>query len=57
MRHRVWHTIFITFCSGSEIFQKRAPVHSKTTAFSMFRVYQYYLVVALKQRCIEETAH
>ena len=52
----VRHKIFLIFCCDCEIFQKHPPIRSKIklifSSKPMFRVYQNYLVVTLKRRCI-----
>ena len=56
----VRHKIFV---GGGEIFQKHAPVHRKMKLYffyiilSCFMYIECYLVVILKQSCIEETAY
>jgi len=42
------------FFGGSEIFQQRSTVHSQEGIILLLFV--YYLIVSLKQFCIEETA-
>lgn len=43
----------ICFFGGSEIFQQLAPVHSQEGIILLS--FMYYLIVSLKQFCIEET--
>ena len=64
MPHEAQHKVFVSFCGGSDFFQKHALVNSKIKLlFSKecimlpyFVHTEYYLVVVLKRCCIEETA-
>ena len=56
--------IFVNFCGGSDFFQKRTLVLRKIKllffqeciTLPCFMHTEYYLIVVLKQCCIEETA-
>jgi len=50
-----WCKFFISFCDNGKIF-KIATCFSYPEHLTMFCIYQKYLVVALKQCCIEESA-
>ena len=57
MVHEARLKFFVSFFGSGNFFQKRALMHSqiKLPFFPCFVHTKYYLVVVLKQCCIEET--
>jgi len=62
--HEVQRKCFVSFCGGGDFFQKHTLGHSKIKllffleciTLPCFMHTEYYLLVVLKQCCIEETA-